>query len=81
MVGTDPFTRVGVEAKPALYWPSLLKQSDVNRLAHTYKQEAQLTRCRKKNYTTIVSSVVLQLGQNIGSYVNLYNQQQSNLRV
>ena len=37
MVGTDPFTRVSVEAKPALYWPSLLKQSDVKWLAHTYK--------------------------------------------
>ena len=37
MGGTDPFTRVSVEAKPALYWPSLLKQSDVKWLAHTYK--------------------------------------------
>ena len=37
MVGTDPFTRVSVEVKPALYWPSLLKQSDVKWLAHTYK--------------------------------------------
>ena len=37
MVGTDPFTRVSVEAKPALYWLSLLKQSDVRWLAHTYK--------------------------------------------
>ena len=36
MVGTDPFMRVSVEAKPALYWPSLLKQSDVKWLAHTY---------------------------------------------
>ena len=30
MVGTDPFTRVSVEAKPAL-------QSDVKWLSHTYK--------------------------------------------
>ena len=37
MVGTDPFTRVSVEAKPALNWPSLLKQSDMKWLAHTYK--------------------------------------------
>ena len=37
MVGTDPFTRVSVEAKPALYWPLLLKQSDVKWLAHTHK--------------------------------------------
>ena len=35
MVETDPFTRVSVEAKPALYWPSLLKQSDVKWLAQT----------------------------------------------
>ena len=33
-VGTDPFMRVSVKAKPALNWPSLLKQSDVERLAH-----------------------------------------------
>ena len=32
--GTDHFTRVSVEAKPALYWPTLLKQSDVRWLAH-----------------------------------------------
>ena len=37
MVGTDPFTRISDEAKPALYWPLLLKQSDVNWLAHTDK--------------------------------------------
>ena len=37
MGGTDPFTRVSVETKPALYWPSLLKQSDVKCLAHTHK--------------------------------------------
>ena len=37
MVGTDLFMRVSVEAKPALYWPLLLKQSDVKWLAHTYK--------------------------------------------
>ena len=37
MVGTDPFTRVSVEAKPAWYWPSLLKQSNVKWLAHTHK--------------------------------------------
>ena len=40
MVGTDPFTRVSVEAKPVLYWLSLLKQSEVKWLAHKYKQEA-----------------------------------------
>ena len=37
MVGTDPFMRVSVEAKPVLYWPSLLKQSDVKLLANTFK--------------------------------------------
>ena len=37
MGGTYPFTRVSVEAKLTLYWPSLLKQSDVKWLAHTYK--------------------------------------------
>ena len=37
MVGTDPFTRVSVEAKQALYWPLLLKQSNVKWLAHTCK--------------------------------------------
>ena len=37
MVGTDPFTRVSIKAKPALYWPSLLKQFDVKWLAHTNK--------------------------------------------
>ena len=37
MVGTDPFTRVSVKVKPALYWPSLLKQSNVKWLAHTYR--------------------------------------------
>ena len=35
--GTDPFKRVSVEAKPALYLPSLLKQSDVKWFAHTHK--------------------------------------------
>ena len=44
MVGTDPFTRVSVEAKPASYWPLLLKQSDVKWLAHTHK----LTSCHQK---------------------------------
>ena len=38
MVGTDPFTRVSVEAKPALYWPLLPKQSDVKWLTHTHTQ-------------------------------------------
>ena len=37
MVGTDPFTRVSVETKPALYWPSLLKQSNEKWLARRYK--------------------------------------------
>ena len=37
MVGTDPFTKVSVEAKPALYSPLLLKQSDVKWLARTYQ--------------------------------------------
>ena len=37
MGGTDPFSMVSVEAKPALYWPSLLKQSDVKWLARIYK--------------------------------------------
>ena len=37
MVGTDPFMRVSVKAKPSLYWPLLLTQSDVKWLAHTYK--------------------------------------------
>ena len=37
MGGTDPFTRVSLKAKPDLYWPLLLMQSDVKWLAHTYK--------------------------------------------
>ena len=37
MVETYPFMRVSVEAKPALYWPWLLKQSDVKWLAYTHK--------------------------------------------
>ena len=37
MGGTDLFTRVSFEQKPALYWPLLLKQSNVKWLAHTFK--------------------------------------------
>ena len=53
MVGTGPFTRVSVEAKPALRWPSLLKQSDVKWLAHTHK----LSR-------TVASMLLLQIKRN-----------------
>lgn len=37
MVGTEPLTRLSVEAKPALYWPWLLKQSAVKWFAHTIR--------------------------------------------
>ena len=61
MVWTDPFMRVSVEAKPAWYWPSLLKQSDVKWLAHTYKLTGSvagtLTLKIKCNHCLFCSSV------------------------
>ena len=45
MFGTDPFRRVSVEAQPALYWPLLLKQSDVKWLAHAYKLTGSVAGC------------------------------------
>lgn len=60
MVATDLFTRVSIEAKNALYWPSLLKQS-------------------YGKFATNVS-VVLEPGQNTGTCVDSYNQQQIKFR-
>ena len=61
MVGTDPFMRVSVEAKPALYWLYLLKQSEVKWLAHTYKltptEAGMLSLKMKRNHCLFYCSI------------------------
>ena len=73
MAGTDPFTRATVEAKPALYRPSLLKQSDEKLLAHTNKLQ---------NETQPLSLLLFFSWDRITALKLIFsNQQQSNLHV
>ena len=71
MGGTDPFTRVSVKAKPALYWPLLLKQSNVKWLAHTYKLRGSIAPSFK-NETQPLSLLLFWSGDRIKSLMLIF---------